>query len=84
MNGLHYYSQRKAIKDGASQPVTNKYGTAVDMEYQYHLFCASAAKNEADNEYERIEWGTIEHGIIEAKTYDHPAEPESESEPEEA
>lgn len=76
MNSLHYFSQRKSIKDGTAQPVINKYGTAVDMEYQYHLFCASAAKNEAENEFERIEWGTIEHGVIESKTYNHDAETE--------
>ena len=69
MNNLTYYAQRKSIKNG--QPVTpnNRYGTMKEMERQYHLYCASAATNADENEYDSIEWGTIEHGIIERKEW---------------
>ena len=47
------------------------------MEYQFHLYCASAVKNDAGNEMDSIEWGTLENGVIERKRYDHPVqEPE--------
>lgn len=74
---MTYYSQRKSIKDGTPQAVVNKYGDKVAMEYQFHLFCASAVKNEADNDLDAIEWGTVEGGVIERKKYAKPTpEPE--------
>ena len=39
---MTYYSERKSVKDGAVQPVVYKTGTQAEMEYQFHLFCASA------------------------------------------
>lgn len=81
---MNYYAQRKSIKNGEPQAVVNKYGTRDDMEYQYHLFCASAVKNDAGNEVDALEWGTIQNGVIERKRYDHPVvTPEPEDEPEE-
>lgn len=78
---MTYYAQRKSIKNGETQPVNNRFGARADMERQYHLYCASAATNEAGNDIDSIEWGTIESGIIERKVWI--AEPEPETEPEE-
>lgn len=75
----HYYAQRKSIKADTPAAPVNKYGSRDDMEYQYHLFCASAVKNEAQNDFDAIEWGTLEQGVLERKTYNHPA-PETEPE----
>lgn len=82
---MFYYSQRKSIRNGVAQSPVNKNGTRTEMEYQYHLFCASAVKNEAGNELDSIEWGTVENGPIERKLYRQPAptpEPEPEPTPE--
>lgn len=66
---MTYYAQRKSIKN--SMPVTpnNRYGTRAEMERQFHLYCASAATNEAGNDIDSVEWGTIEQGIIERKQW---------------
>ena len=66
---MTYYAERKSIKTGISPTTVNKYGTHEDMEYQYCLFRASAVKNEADNDIDAIEWGTVERGVIERKIY---------------
>lgn len=68
---MTYYSQRKSIKNGEPQTPVNRYGSRIDMEYQFHLFCASSVKNEAGNDADSIEWGTIEGGAVEFKRYDH-------------
>lgn len=69
-----YYAQRKSIKNGEAQAVNNRYGTRSEMERQYHLYCASAATNEAQNEVDSIEWGTIEQGALERKVWEWPVE----------
>ena len=67
---MTYYAQRKSIKNGEAQPATNKYGTRRAMERQYHLFCANACDgDESQFEVDAIEWGTLEHGVIERKCY---------------
>lgn len=68
-----YYAQRKSINNGDAQPVVNKYGTREEMEYQFHLFCASAVKTDI-RDVDAIEWGTIEGGVIERKKYIRPVE----------
>lgn len=80
---MTYYSQRKSIKNG--QPVTpnNRYGSREEMERQYHLYCASASTNEAGNDVDSIEWGTIEGGVIERKRWTWPLEEAPAAEPEE-
>ena len=76
---MTYYAQRKSIKNGKPEAVNNRYGERAEMERQFHLYCASAATNEADNDVDSIEWGTIEGGAIEHKVYNKPApEPEQE------
>lgn len=71
---MTYYSQRKSIKNGEPQAINNRFGTRADMERQFHLYCASAATNEAGNELDSIEWGTIENGAIERKRWEWPTE----------
>lgn len=77
---MTYFAQRKSIKDGVIQPVIYKTGTSSEMEYQFHLFCASAVKTDI-RDIDAIEWGTIEQGVIERKRYIKP-EPEPEPTPE--
>lgn len=80
---MTYYAERKSAKDGAVQPVVYKTGTQAEMEYQFHLFCASAVKTDV-RDLDSIEWGTIEGGVIERKRYTkpvpEPTEPEEVSE----
>lgn len=66
---MTYYAQRKSIKDGEPQTINNRYGGRADMERQYHLYCASACTNADGYEVDSIEWGTVEHGVIERKCY---------------
>lgn len=75
---MTYYAERKSIKDGSNPTTVNKYGSRVDMEYQYCLFRASAVKNEAENNVDAIEWGTVEGGMIERKVYVNAPEPTEE------
>ena len=76
---MTFYAQRKSINNGEPQPVINKYGSQQEMEYQFHLFCASAVKTDV-RDLDSIEWGTLEQGVIERKKYTRPVEIE---EPEE-
>lgn len=76
---MTYYSQRKSIKNGEPVTPNNRYGERAEMERQYHLYCASAATNEAQNEVDSVEWGTIEQGVLERKRWTWPVE---ETEPE--
>ena len=77
---MTYYAQRKSVNNGGAQPIVNKYGTQTEMEYQFHLFCASAVKTDV-RDLDSIEWGTIEGGVIERKVYAKPTtEPEEVSE----
>ena len=69
---MTYYAQRKSIKNGEPITPNNRYGTKAEMERQFHLYCASAATNEADNDVDSVEWGTIEQGIIERKQWMKP------------
>ena len=76
---MTYYAQRKSIKNGEAQAINNRFGARADMERQYHLYCASAATNEAGNDVDSIEWGTIEHGALERKTWVWPVEEAAEA-----
>ena len=76
---VHYYAQRKSIKDGVPQAPINKYGERADMEYQYYLFCASSVQNNAENAYDFCEWGTVEQGALEKRGFNH-TQPETEPE----
>ena len=73
---MTYYAQRKSIKNGEPVTPNNRYGTRADMERQYHLYCASACTNADDDDVDSIEWGTLEHGVIERKCYVKETPPE--------
>lgn len=79
---MTYYSTRKTILNGEPQPATNKYGDRRQMERQYHLFCANACDG-AENPFDvdSIEWGTLEHGVIERKCYVKETPPQGEVTP---
>lgn len=80
---MTYYSQRKSILNGQPQTVNNRYGTRREMERQFHLYCANACDGtEFPYDVDSIEWGTLEHGVIERKCYVKET-PEPEVEPEE-
>lgn len=65
---MTYYAQRKSVNNGEPQQIVNKYGDRAEMEYQFHLFCASAVKTDI-RDLDSIEWGTIEGGALERKLY---------------
>ena len=71
---MTYYAQRKSIKGGEAQAINNRFGERADMERLYHLYCASAATNEAGNDVDSVEWGTIEQGALERKVWEWPVE----------
>lgn len=73
---MTYYAQRKSIKNGEPQTVNNRFGERAEMERQYHLYCASAATNADGNDVDSVEWGTIEQGALERKTWAN-TEPEA-------
>lgn len=58
---MTYYAYKQAIKNGATT-TTNKNGSKKDMLYQYYLFCASSVKNEAGDDFDAVEFGTVEGG----------------------
>ncbi len=79
MDNYTYYAQRKSIKNGQPQNPNNRYGTRAEMERQYHLYCASAATNEAGNDKDYIDWGTVENGPLEHKKWEWPVEEAAEA-----
>ena len=83
MDNYTYYAQRKSVKNREPQTPNNRYGTRSEMERQFHLYCASAAINEAGNDKDEVEWGTVEEGKLDRKYWEWPAkQPEPEPEPE--
>lgn len=81
---MTYYAERKSILNGQTPPINSRFGDRRQMERQYHLFCANACDG-AENPFDvdSIEWGTLEHGVIERKCYvKETPEPEPEPEPE--
>lgn len=77
----NYYAQRKSIKGGVPVNPNNRYGEYRAMLRQFYLYCASAATNEDGNEYDSVEFGTVEGGVIKAERFAN--ETETETEPEE-
>lgn len=76
-----YYAQRKSIK-GEEINFNNRTETREEMLRQYFLYCASAATNEAKNDYDFIDFGTIEHGQLKVESFNHVEEPTPETEAE--
>lgn len=73
---MTYYAERKSILNGQTQPINSRFGDRRQMERQFHLYCASACTNADGYEVDSIEWGTVEHGVIERKCYIKQPEPE--------
>ena len=76
---LHYYAMRKSIKNGDTSE-NHRFGTYSEMLRQYFLYCASASSNEAGNDYDFIEFGTIEQGAIKTERFDNAVTEEPEAE----
>lgn len=64
-----YYAIRRSIKNGAHTS-NDRTGEKEAMERQFHLYCASCATNEAENEFDAVEWGTVEGGKLDRKVWD--------------
>lgn len=80
-----YYAQRKSIKDGQPVAPNNRYGDRQDMLRQYFLYCASAATNADENDFDSVEFGTIENGAQKVERFTQPKpEPEEPEEKQEA
>lgn len=78
---MTYYAERKSILNGQTQPINSRFGDRRQMERQFHLFCANACDGvENPFDVDSIEWGTLEHGVIERKCYIKQPEPEPEPE----
>ena len=66
-----FYAQRKEVKNGAGQtPANYYYETQNEAEKQYHLLCANAITNTENRDICEVEYGSLEHGIIERKCWD--------------
>ena len=68
---MTYYAYKQAVGSDGKVTTTNKTGDKAAMEYQYYLFCASCSKNEAGDVFDAVEWGTVEGGKLERKTWNH-------------
>ncbi len=67
---MTYYAIRWSIKDGATTH-NERTGDKAAMERQFHLYCASCATNEAGNQYDAVEWGTVEGGKLDRKVWNN-------------
>lgn len=67
---MKYYANRWSVKDGKATP-NNRTGEKAEIERQYHLYCASAATNADGNEFDAVEFGTLEGGALERKVWEH-------------
>ena len=78
---MTYYAQRKSIK-GEQVTFNQRTGNQPDMLRQFFLYCASASTNEADNDYDFIDYGTIENGQLKKESFRN-EKPEPNNTPEE-
>ena len=66
-----YYAQRKEVRNGAGQTPSNYYyETHNEAEKQFHLLCANALTNAEERDLVEVEFGSLEHGIIDRKCWD--------------
>lgn len=78
---LHFYAQRKTVKnDTGATPINYYYGTRDEAERQFHLLCAAAIANTDANDITAVEYGTVEQGAVERKVYIREIQPEPEVE----
>lgn len=89
---MNYYVIRQYSENGTRKtPANYPYSTRPEAERQYNLLCAAAWLNEINIEsptmlvdFESVEIGTVEHGMIDRKFFNHvKPQPEPEPEPEE-
>ena len=81
---MHYYAQKKTIKDGAAVTPTNySYADRVLAERQFYLLCANAITNGDACDMVSVEYGTIETGVIERRFWQFATEPETPETPDE-
>ena len=76
-----YYAQRKSIKNG-EVTFNNRTGERKEMLRQYFLYCASSATNTDKNDYDFVDYGTIEQGQLKVESINQ-IEPEPGPETEE-
>lgn len=67
---MTYYAQRKSIKDG-NVTFNSRTGEKSDMLRQYFLYCANSATNTDENDYDYIDFGTIERGAEKNEKFKH-------------
>ena len=80
---MTYYAQRKSIKDG-NTTFNNRTGERKDMLRQYFLYCANASTNTDENDFDYIDFGTIERGAEKHEIFrQERPQPEPEAEAEE-
>lgn len=74
-----YYAQRKSIKN-SEVTFNNRTGERKEMLRQYFLYCASAATNTDGNDFDFVDFGTIEQGQLKVESFNHVPEPEPNTE----
>jgi len=67
---MNYYAIRWSIKNGVVSH-NERTGDKAQMERQFHLYCASAATNADENDFDAVEWGTLEGGKLDRKVWDN-------------
>lgn len=77
---MTYYAQRKSIK-GEAVTFNNRTGSETEMLRQYFLYCAAAVQNTDQNNYDYVDFGTVERGPMKDERFRHNVEPEPEPEP---
>lgn len=73
---MNWYAMRKSIKNGQVS-FNQRTGERNEMLRQYFLYCASSATNEQENEFDYVEFGTIQQGATKHESFSNPV-PESE------
>ena len=67
---MTYYAIRWSIKNGTASH-NERISDKAQMERQFHLYCASAATNADENDFDAVEWGTLEGGKLDRKVWDN-------------
>ena len=67
---MTYYAQRKSIKEG-TVTFNQRSGNQEDMLRQFFLYCASASTNESNNDFDFVDYGTIENGQLKKESFRH-------------
>lgn len=70
---MTYYAIRWSIKNGTATHNERVGEDKAAMERQFHLYCASCATNADENDYDAVEFGTIEGGKLERKVWNNKA-----------